>query len=213
MTRLAILNKILEEGVVSIIRMDEAEKVPKVLQALKAGGLSAIEITLGTPKALQLIEQFAEEKDLLIGVGSVIDAESCRMAILSGAKFIVTPVSKKAVIEMAHRYDVPIFSGAFSPGEILTAYEWGADVVKVFPADTLGMAYFKAVKAPMPQLQIMPTGGVTLENAGDWLKAGACAVGIGSALTNKKAIADENYDLLTGNAKKLLENIREVRLS
>ncbi len=211
MSRLEILNRVLGEGVVSIIRMDEAEKVPKVIQALQRGGLSAIEITLGTPNALKLIEQHAGVEGLLIGVGSVIDAESCRMAILSGAKFIVTPVSKKAVIEMAHRYDVPIFSGAFSPGEILTAYEWGADVVKVFPADTLGMGYFKGVKAPMPQLQLMPTGGVTLENAGDWLKAGACAVGIGSALTNKKAIADENYTLLTENALKLRENIKAGR--
>jgi len=211
MTRLTILNKILEEGVVSIIRMNEATKVPKVVQALQRGGLSAIEITLGTPNALKLIEQHAGVEGLLMGVGSVIDAESCRIAILSGAKFIVTPVSKKAVIEMAHRYDVPIFSGAFSPGEILTAYEWGADVIKVFPADTLGMGYFKAVKAPMPQLQIMPTGGVTLENAGDWLKAGACAVGIGSALTDKKAIADENYTLLTENALKLREHIKAGR--
>jgi 2-dehydro-3-deoxyphosphogluconate aldolase/(4S)-4-hydroxy-2-oxoglutarate aldolase len=211
MSRLAILNRILEEGVVSIIRMEEAEKVPNVIHALQEGGLSALEITLGTPKALQLIESFATNKDLLIGVGSVLDAESARLAILSGAQFIVTPVSKQAVIEMAHRYDVPIFSGAFSPGEILAAYEWGADVIKVFPADTLGMAYFKALRGPMPQLQLMPTGGVTLDNAGEWLKAGACAVGIGSALTDKKAIADENYKLLTANAVRLLASIKAGR--
>jgi 2-dehydro-3-deoxyphosphogluconate aldolase / (4S)-4-hydroxy-2-oxoglutarate aldolase len=211
MSRLAILNRILEEGVVSIIRMEEAEKVPKVIYALQEGGLSALEITLGTPKALQLIESFAGQKELIIGVGSVLDAESARMAILSGAQFIVTPVSKQSVIEMAHRYDVPIFSGAFSPGEILAAFEWGADVIKVFPADTLGMDYFKAVKAPMPQLQLMPTGGVTLTNAGEWLKAGACAVGIGSALTDKKAIADENYKLLTANAVSLLASIQAGR--
>jgi 2-dehydro-3-deoxyphosphogluconate aldolase/(4S)-4-hydroxy-2-oxoglutarate aldolase len=160
---------------------------------------------------LKLIEEFASNKDLLIGVGSVIDPESARMAILSGAQFIVTPVSKQSVIEMAHRYDVPIFSGAFSPGEILAAYEWGADVIKVFPADTLGMAYFKALRGPMPQLQLMPTGGVTLDNAGDWLKAGACAVGIGSALTDKKAIVDENYQLLTANAVKLLASLQAGR--
>ena len=208
MSRLEILNRILDEGVVSIIRMKEADKVSKVIAALKDGGLSAIEITLGTPKALQLIEAYSGQKDMIIGVGSVLDAASARLAILSGAKFIVTPVSKQEIIAMAHRYDVPVFSGAFSPGEILTAFEWGADVIKVFPADTLGMSYFKAVKAPMPQLQLMPTGGVTIENAGEWIKAGACAVGIGSALTDKKAIAAENYRLLTDNAIKLLANIR-----
>lgn len=211
MNRLEILNHILEEGVVSIIRMKEAEKVPHVLNALREGGLSAIEITLVTPDALQLIEAHAGQAGLVIGAGSVLDAASAEKAILAGAKFIVTPISKKEIIEMAHRYDVPIFSGAFTPGEILAATEWGADVIKVFPADSVGMSYLKAVKAPMPHLKLMPTGGVTLSNAGEWIRYGACAVGIGSALTDKRAIAEENYRLLTENASDLLMNIKSAR--
>ncbi len=211
MRRIDLLGKILQEGVVAIIRMDDDSKVIPVIEALKKGGLSAIEITMGTPNALKLIEKLAHQGDVIIGVGSVLDPETARMAINSGARFVVTPVSRQPVIEMAHRYDVPIFSGAFSPNEILTAYEQGADVVKVFPADTLGMDYFKAVKAPMPQLRLMPTGGVTLHNAGDWLKAGACAVGMGSALTDKAAIASGDYQQLTRNAEILLESISAGR--
>lgn len=212
MNRLTILTKILDEGIVAILRMDEEEKVLNVVDALQAGGVHAIEITMGTPGALRLIEKVAKEKpEVLIGVGSVLDAETARMALYAGAKFIVTPVTKPVIIETAHRYDAPVFSGAFTPGEILTAFESGADVVKVFPAETLGIPYFKAVLAPMPQLRLMPTGGVTVDNVGDWLKAGACAVGIGGALTDKKAIAASNWDIITDNARKLINGVKQGR--
>ncbi len=166
-----------------------------------------------TPDALKVIEGATDElgDDVLIGVGSVLDSETARLAILAGAKYVVSPILKREIIETAHRYDVPAIPGAFTPTEILQAHEQGADIVKVFPADVVGMAFFKAVKAPLPQVNLMPTGGVSLTNAGDWIKAGACAVGVGSALLDKKAIADENYPVLTENARILRKSILEGR--
>ena len=189
------------------MRLATAEAVVPTVEALHAGGISAIEITMGTPGALRHIERYANHASVVIGVGSVIDAETARAAIGAGAKFLVTPVSKASVIGTALRYQVPVFSGAFTPGEILQAVEWGADVVKVFPADALGISYFKAILAPMPHLPVMPTGGVTLDNAADWLAAGACALGVGSALTDNKAITEGNYEQITQNARQLLKNI------
>ncbi|MEQ9438652.1 MAG: bifunctional 4-hydroxy-2-oxoglutarate aldolase/2-dehydro-3-deoxy-phosphogluconate aldolase [Cyclobacteriaceae bacterium] len=207
MTKASILNHILAHKVVAIVRMDDASRVAPVVQALQQGGIQAIEVTMGTPGALRHIEQFSGQNNLLMGAGSVLDAETARMAILSGAQFLVTPVTKAAVIEVALRYQVPIFSGAFTPGEILQAHEWGADVVKIFPAEAVGMSYLKAVKAPMPQLQLMPTGGVTLENAAEWIRHGACCLGMGSALTDKTAISQGNYGVIEGNARTLLANL------
>ena len=208
MSKTAILSQILENKVVAIVRMDDAGKVVPVVEALREGGIQAIEVTIGTPGALQHIEQYAGHAELLMGAGTVLDAETARMAVLAGAKFLVTPVSKAAVIEVAQRYQVPVFSGAFTPGEILQAHEWGADVVKVFPADALGMGYLKAIKAPMPQLQLMPTGGVTLENGAAWIRHGACCLGVGSALTDKTAIRRGAYEVIRSNARKLLDNLR-----
>ena len=197
------LDRILAEKIVAIVRLDAAEPVIPTIEAIHAGGISTIEVTMGTPQAIQHVEQYAHHDTIVIGVGSVTDAEAARIAILAGAKFIVTPITKASIIETALLYRVPIFSGAFTPGEILQAHEWGADVVKVFPADAVGMSYFKAIKAPMPFLPLMPTGGVTLDNAGEWLKAGACALGVGSALTNRQAIAEGRYEQITQNAQRL----------
>ena len=206
-TKQQILGQILAQKVVAIVRLATAEAVVPTVEALHAGGVSTIEITMGTPGALRHIKRYADHASVVIGAGSVIDAETARAAIGAGAKFLVTPVSKASVIGTALRYQVPVFSGAFTPGEILQAVEWGADVVKVFPADALGISYFKAILAPMPHLPVMPTGGVTLDNAADWLAAGACALGVGSALTDKKAIAAGDYEQITQNARQLLKNI------
>ena len=177
--------------------------------------MSAIEVTMTVPRALEIIEATARSlgDEIVLGVGSVLDAMTARMAINAGARYVVCPVFKQEIVETAHRYDLPVMPGCFTPTEILAAHEAGADVVKVFPADILGMPFFKAVKAPMPHLQMMPTGGVTLTNAGDWLKAGACAVGIGSALLDAKAIAEGRYSVLTENARILLETIARSRLA
>lgn len=213
MTRLQIVESLISQGAIAVIRMSDTGKLKNVVEAIHDGGISAIEITMTTPNALKVIAEMATAvgSTILIGVGSVLDAETARLAINAGAQFVVSPVTKPEIIHMAHRYEIPALPGGFTPTEILSAQEQGADIVKVFPADVVGMAFFKAIKAPMPQLQLMPTGGVTLANAGDWIKAGACAVGVGSALLDKKAIAEARYEVLTENAKILRKSIAQGR--
>jgi 2-dehydro-3-deoxyphosphogluconate aldolase / (4S)-4-hydroxy-2-oxoglutarate aldolase len=213
MNRQQIVDRIIKGGAVAVIRMSNSDKLLKVVDAIRKGGVSSIEITMTTPNALAVIEEIARRKseDTVLGVGSVLDAETARLAINAGAQYVVSPVMKPEIIQTSHRYDCPAMPGAFSPTEILAAHELGADIVKVFPADVVGMAFFKAIKAPMPQLQLMPTGGVTVTNAGDWLKAGACAVGIGGALLDKKAIEEERYEKLTDNARQLIDSIQKAR--
>jgi len=213
MDRIQLLNKIFESGAVAVIRMADSAKLMKVAEAIYEGGVSAIEITMTTPNALVVIEEIAKKMGdtLQIGVGSVLDSETARLAINAGAEYVVSPVFKKEIVETAHRYDKAAMPGCFTPTEILTAWEAGADVIKVFPADILGMPFFKAVLAPMPQIRVMPTGGVNLDNAGEWLKAGACAVGIGSALLDKKAIADGDFAKLTENARRMCKSIAAAK--
>jgi len=213
MSRSSIVQRIVADGAVAVIRADNPDKLKHIIDALRKGGMSAIEVTMTVPRALEIIEATARSlgDEIVLGVGSVLDAMTARMAINAGARYVVCPVFKPEIVETAHRYDLPVMPGCFTPTEILAAHEAGADVVKVFPADILGMPFFKAVKAPMPHLQMMPTGGVTLTNAGDWLKAGACAVGIGSALLDSKAIAEGRYSVLTENARILLDTIAASR--
>jgi 2-dehydro-3-deoxyphosphogluconate aldolase / (4S)-4-hydroxy-2-oxoglutarate aldolase len=208
-----ILDQILKAKVVAVLRVKEADKLKKIIDAIYKGGITAAEITMTVPNAIQLIEKMSEEldKNIVLGVGSVLNKSVAEDAIKAGAKYVVSPVLKKEIIETAHKFDVPVMPGCFTPTEIQTAYEYGADVIKVFPADVVGMAFFKAVLAPLPHLKLMPTGGVSLTNAGDWLKAGACAVGVGSALLDKKAIEDENYSILTQNAKAIIDSIQKVK--
>ncbi len=211
--REALLETILESGVIAVIRMANAEKLLRVAEAIREGGVTAIEITMTTPNALAVIEAMAREMadTVQVGVGSVLTAEVARRAIDAGARYVVSPVFKPEVIDAAHRHDALAMPGAFTPTEIQAATEAGADVVKVFPADVLGMPFFKAVKAPMPHLRIMPTGGVSLTNAGDWIRAGACAVGVGSALLDKRAIADGDFATLTENARTLRRSVEASR--
>ncbi|MBD0255297.1 MAG: bifunctional 4-hydroxy-2-oxoglutarate aldolase/2-dehydro-3-deoxy-phosphogluconate aldolase [Cytophagales bacterium] len=212
MNRITILNQIIREGIVAILRLDDEKQVMPLVEALAAGGVHAIEITMGTPGVLRHIERIAtHHPGVLIGVGSVLDAETARMALYAGARFIVTPVTRRKITEMAHRYDAPVFSGAFTPGEILTAFEGGADVVKVFPAEVLGIPYLKAVLAPMPQLRLMPTGGVTVDNAADWLRAGACALGVGSALVDKKALAAGDFAAIQARAEAFVSAVAQYK--
>jgi 2-dehydro-3-deoxyphosphogluconate aldolase/(4S)-4-hydroxy-2-oxoglutarate aldolase len=206
-----ILNEILKAKVVAVLRIKEPDKLKKVIDAIYKGGITALEITMTVPNAIQLIEKMSKEfeENIVLGVGSVLNKSVAEDAIKAGAKYVVSPVLKKEIIETSHKFDVPAMPGCFTPTEIQTAYECGADIIKVFPADIVGMAFFKAVLAPLPHLKLMPTGGVSLTNVGDWLNAGACAVGIGSALLDKKAIKDENYSVLTKNAKIIMENIQK----
>ena len=208
-----VIKSLLECGAVAVIRLSDPNKLIKVAKAIYEGGVSGIEITMTVPNAIEVIADANKEIGayMNVGVGSVLDANTAQRAIDAGANYVVSPIFKKDIVEMAHRNGVPAMPGAFTPTEIQTAFEAGADVVKVFPADVVGMAFFKGVLAPMPHLKLMPTGGVTLTNAGDWLRAGACAVGVGTALLDKKAIESENYTVLTENAKILMESIRAER--
>lgn len=208
-----VVKSLIQTGAVAVIRLSDASKLIKVSEAINKGGISAIEITMTVPNAIKVIEETnkAIGDHINIGVGSVITAQIARDAINAGAKYVVSPIFKKEIIETAHSMEIAAMPGCFTPTEIQTAYESGADIIKVFPADVVGMAFFKGVLAPLPHLKLMPTGGVTLTNAGEWLKAGACAVGVGSALLNQKAIIEGNYSVLTENAKILRASIDEAK--
>jgi 2-dehydro-3-deoxyphosphogluconate aldolase / (4S)-4-hydroxy-2-oxoglutarate aldolase len=208
-----VLKEITSLGAIAVIRMNDCEKLNRVSEALLTGGISIIEITMTTPNALSIIENLSKTMgdDLIVGVGTVMDAQTATDAINAGAQFVVSPYFKHEIIEVTKKLNIPVMPGAFTPTEIQTCYENGADIVKVFPADILGMAFFRAIKAPMPYLKLMPTGGVTLTNAGEWLKAGACAVGVGSALLDIKAIEENNFKKLTENAAILVRSIEEGR--
>ncbi len=211
--REALVQKLTREGAVAVIRMADARKLIAVTAALVEGGLTSIEVTMTVPNALRVIEDVAREMGdaVTLGVGSVLSAETARQAIGAGARYVVSPVFKPEVIDAAHAQGCPAMPGAFTPTEALTAQEYGADIVKVFPADVLGMAFIKGIKAPMPHLRLMPTGGVTPANAGDWIRAGACAVGVGGALLDAKAIEEGRFEALTENARRLMESIAAAR--
>jgi 2-dehydro-3-deoxyphosphogluconate aldolase / (4S)-4-hydroxy-2-oxoglutarate aldolase len=212
-SRLQVLREIESSGVVAVIRMQKADQLRAVIDALLEGGVRALELTMTVPGAIGLIEELAKDLpgEFQLGAGTVLDTETARQVILAGAKYIVAPVLNLDVITLCHRYDVAIMPGCFTPTEILTAWQAGADLIKVFPATALGPSYFKDVRAPLPQVRLMPTGGVTMENAGEWIKAGAVAIGVGSALVDTKAIAAGNFAQITKNAKSLIESVRAAR--
>ena len=198
---------------VAVIRMREAGKLRAVVEALGEGGVRALEVTMTVPGAIDLIGQLAPTlpKGVILGAGTILDAETARLAILAGAQFIVGPVFRPEVIAMCHRYDIAAMPGCFTPTEILSAWEAGADVVKVFPATALGPGFLKDVRGPLPQVKLMPTGGVSLDNAGDWIAAGAVAVGVGTALLDAAAIAAGDYALITANAKRIAGSVAAAR--
>jgi 2-dehydro-3-deoxyphosphogluconate aldolase/(4S)-4-hydroxy-2-oxoglutarate aldolase len=200
-------------GVVAVIRLTEPSKLHAVIDALAAGGVRALEVTMTVPGAIRLIEQIAPSlpEEFVLGAGTILDPETARQAILAGARFVVGPVFNEAVVRLCHRYDVAAIPGCFSPTEILAAWEAGADIVKVFPATALGPGYVKDLRGPLPQVRLMPTGGVSLANAGEWIKAGAVAIGVGTALVDGKAIADNQYHVVTGNAAKFVAAVAAAR--
>lgn len=209
MTRDEIRDYILEKKVLAVVRMKNPEQLLKVIDALMAGGVTGIELTMTIPNAIQSIESANKEfgDQILLGVGSVTNSQIALDAINSGAKFVVSPIYKKEVVDSVIKKNFVVIPGGFTPTEIQTAYEQGADFVKIFPADNLGMSFIKSIKAPLPYLRVIPTGGVTLDNANDWIKHGASAVGIGTALVDSKVIESGNFKQLTINAKKLCENL------
>jgi 2-dehydro-3-deoxyphosphogluconate aldolase/(4S)-4-hydroxy-2-oxoglutarate aldolase len=200
-------------GVIAIVRFDRSEDLVQVARAVRAGGVRAIEFTMTTPNALDIIEQSAREfgQDVLLGAGTVLDPETARAAILAGAQFVVAPTLNPQVIETCRRYSKAVIPGAFTPTEILTAWECGADFVKVFPADFGGPEYVKAVLAPLPQIKLIPVGGVSLENTGAFIKAGASAVAVGGNLVKKSAIAAKRFDELTELARLYVQAVAGAR--
>jgi 2-dehydro-3-deoxyphosphogluconate aldolase/(4S)-4-hydroxy-2-oxoglutarate aldolase len=198
----AILTKIKTERVVALIRADSPDGLLDCAKALADGGLTSIELTMTTPGAIRMLEKAsAELPDFLFGLGTVLDAETARAGILAGAKFVVTPALRPDVITLCRRYSIPIFCGALTPTEIVNAWEAGADAVKIFPAEFFGPAYIKSVKAPLPHVDMVPTGGVNPENVGEFLKAGATATAAGSSLVDAKSLKEKNWAAITAKAK------------
>ena len=196
------LEQIRQVGVVAIMRARSADQLLAAADAIRSGGLNAIEVTMTTPGALNLISQATAlyGNDVLFGVGSVLDPESARAAILAGAHFVVCPTLNFGTIELCRRYNVTVMPGAYTPTEILAAWEAGADMVKVFPASIGGPAYVRAVKAPLPQIRLMPVGGVDLTTTADFIRAGAEVVGVGSELVNQKLLDARDFTTITERA-------------
>jgi len=200
-------------GVVAVIRLKDAARLRAVVDAIAEGGVRALEVTMTVPRAVELIAELAPAlpDGFLLGAGTVTDAETARHVIDAGASFVVGPVFRADVIAACHERDVPAMPGCFSPTEIFAAHECGADIVKVFPATALGPQFIKDVRAPLPHIKLMPTGGVTLDNAGDWIRAGAVAVGVGSALLDGKAIDQGAFDVITANARRVVASVAAAR--
>jgi 2-dehydro-3-deoxyphosphogluconate aldolase/(4S)-4-hydroxy-2-oxoglutarate aldolase len=209
--------KVLEQcraiGLVPVLRAESVEKALALAEAIAAGGVTVLEITMTVPGAMQVMRKLAETRpDILIGAGTVLDAETARMCILEGAQFVVSPALNVKTIEMCHRYSIAVLPGALTPTEIVTAWQAGADVVKVFPASAMGGAsYLKSIKAPLPQVELIPTGGVSLATAEDFLKAGAFALGVGADLVDHKAMSEGRGHAITETAKRYLEIVRKFR--
>jgi 2-dehydro-3-deoxyphosphogluconate aldolase/(4S)-4-hydroxy-2-oxoglutarate aldolase len=214
MTSKEILAFISEVGIVPIVRTSSAEGAIEAVEAIYAGGVRAAEITMTVPGAIHALEKLADRfgGKLILGAGTVLDPETARACMLAGAEFFVTPSLRLSTIEMAKRYSKVICPGALTPTEVLTAWEAGADVVKIFPCGNVGgPKYIKALKGPFPQIEMIPTGGVNLETTGDFLKAGACAVAVGGELVDAKSVKEGRFDIIENRARQYLAAIAKAR--
>jgi 2-dehydro-3-deoxyphosphogluconate aldolase/(4S)-4-hydroxy-2-oxoglutarate aldolase len=213
MEKAKVLAELKGIGLVPVLRADSVEKALALAEAIAAGGVTVLEITMTVPGAMQVMRKLAETRpDILIGAGTVLDPETARMCILEGAQFVVSPAVNVRTIEMCHRYSVAVLPGGLTPTEIVTAWQAGADVVKVFPASAMGgAAYLKNLKAPLPQVELIPTGGVSLATAMSFLEAGAFALGVGSDLVDSKAMAEGRPEVVTETARKYLAIVKEFR--
>lgn len=214
MKKQIILSSIIDIGIVPVVRTTSAESAIRAIEAIYAGGIRSAEITMTVPGAIRALEKVADQfgDKIVLGAGTVLDPETARACMLAGAEFFVTPSLNVKTIEMARRYSKAIMPGALTPTEVLTAWEAGADVVKVFPCGNVGgPKYIKALKGPFPQIEMCPTGGVNLETAGEFLKAGACAVAVGGELVDAKLIKEGRYDQIEERARQYLEVVNKAR--
>ena len=210
MTKDQVLKGILASKAVAVIRMTDAAKIAEIAAALREGGVTALEVTMTVPGAVEIIRTMVRDKEpgVLVGAGTVLDAGTASDVIAAGADFVVSPVMDRDMVQACREAEVLVVPGAFTPTEIVAAWRAGADIVKVFPATSLGPQFFRDLRGPLPHIRLMPTGGVTLENAREFLAAGACCVGIGTALLDMKAIEASDWKGLTSRARRLVESLR-----
>ncbi len=213
MSKESQLRQVLDCGIVAVVRSPDSQQLVEVARALAEGGVTVVEITMSVPNALEVLRQVRQALGdrLLLGAGTVLDPETARAVLLAGAEYIVAPTLNLEVIRLCQRYDKLVLPGAFTPTEILAAWRAGADIVKVFPADVLGPAFFKALRGPLPQIRLMPTGGVDLTTAAAFLKAGACCLGVGSQLVEPQAVAQGNFDRIRELARQYVAIVKQVR--
>jgi 2-dehydro-3-deoxyphosphogluconate aldolase/(4S)-4-hydroxy-2-oxoglutarate aldolase len=215
MNKSEVIQWIKETGVIPVVRAASADEAMRAIDAIKEGGISVLEITMTVPGAVRVIEEVARRygSAVLIGAGTVLDAETARACVLAGAQFVVSPAINLETIALCRRYSVAVMPGALTPTEVVQAWTAGADFVKVFPCDALGGAkYLKSLKAPLPQIELLPTGGVSLKTAADFIKAGASALGVGSDLVDSKALREGQASLITERARQFIEVVREARM-
>jgi len=210
MNKNEVLTRIIDAGVVAVIRMKDTNRLVNVIEALRVGGVKSMEITMTVPGAVDIIRQLSNEvpPDVLIGAGTVVEEETAAKVIDAGATFVVGPVLNLDIVSLCVRRGIAVMPGCYTPTEILAGWKAGADIIKVFPATSLGPKYFKDLSGPFPDIRLMPTGGVTIDNVGEWIAAGACAVGIGSDLLDKKAIEEGRYEVLTERAARMVQNVK-----
>ncbi len=215
MSREQDLQRVIDCGIVAVVRFSAPEPLVNVVEALAAGGVTVAEVTFTVPGALDVIRAAKQKLGdrVLLGAGTVLDPETARAAFLAGAEFIVSPAVNTEVIKVCRRYDKLVMPGAFTPTEVLTAWEAGADIVKVFPADVVGPAFFKALRGPLPQVKLMPTGGVDLSTAAEFLKAGAVCLGVGSQMVEPATVAAGNFARITETARQYVEIVKRFRAS
>lgn len=213
MSRETQLQRILDSGIVAVIRSQDSQQLVEVARALADGGVGVVEITMTVPNALGILHQVRQALGdrVLLGAGTILDSETGRAALLAGAEYLVAPTLNLDVIRLCRRYDKLVMPGAFTPTEILTAWEAGADIIKVFPADVVGPAFFKAMRGPLPQVRLMPTGGVDLTTAAEFLRAGACCLGIGGQLVEPKAVAQGDFNRIRELARQYVAEVKRAR--
>lgn len=207
------LQQVLDCGIVAVVRASDSQQLVEVVRALADGGVTVVEITMTTPGALEVIREAKKALGdrVLLGAGTILDTETARAALLAGAEYLVSPALNLDVIRLCQRYNKLVMPGAFTPTEILAAWEAGADIVKVFPAEVVGPPFFKAMQGPLPQIRLMPTGGVDLTTAASFLKAGACCLGIGGQLVEPAAVARRDFDRLRDLAKQYVQIVQQTR--